>query len=481
LLTLVELILELKRLAATDDADKLERINDLFANKRAPAEYQVARLYVARQLAPAVHARLGSLDPRDRIVALATANAVFPRAAAARAVRQVLRDPDPKVRAKARHVTGDLRLDEPAPRQTVAVARSADADKRVTSLAWAYGIFPTQIKPRKKAAAPARAVAGLPKLAGRAAVAELVGVAEDDLDSLMRAGTGPGSGYVEFEIPKAKGGTRRIAAPRAKLRKVQRTLLDEILAKVPQHDASHGFTTGRSTVTNAAPHAGAAIVIKLDLKDFFPTVHYRRVKGLFVQLGYAAPVAGLLAGLTTYRPRLPSGEVIWPGVLPQGAPTSPALANLCCRRMDARLSKLAAKYGATYTRYADDMTFSFAKAPDIAIGRFLWWVDGICHAEGFLERPDKRRILRGKQQQRVTGLVVNAGVHVPRADRKRFRAILHNCEKTGLAEQAKTANKTVAELAAYLAGFAAYVQMVEPALGKRFGAQVEAILAKQGA
>jgi len=247
--------------------------------------------------------------------------------------------------------------------------------------------------------------------------------------------------------------------------------LDQILAKVPVHEACHGFVTGRSTVTNAKPHEGAAIVIKLDLKDFFPTVHYRRVRGLFKNLGYNEQVAGLLAGLTTYRPKV-GDTVVWPGVLPQGAPTSPALANLACRRLDRRLGRLADKYGATYTRYADDLTFSFAKQPEVKLGRLLWWIDGICQQEGFVERPDKRRILRNKHQQRVTGLVVNAGVHVPRADRKRFRAILHNCKKNGVASQARGN----ADFGAYLAGFAAYVHMVEPALGKRWIAEVDQLL-----
>src|SRR5262249_23925357 len=146
----------------------------------------------------------------------------------------------------------------------------------------------------------------------------------------------------------------------------------------------------------------------------------------------------VVAGLTTYRPKI-GKTVVWPGMLPQGAPTSPALANLACRRLDARLDKLAAKYEATYTRYADDLTFSFAKQPEIRIGRFLWFVDAICEQEGFLERPDKRRILRNKHQQRVTGIVVNNGVHVPRVDRKRFRAILHNCAKHGVKSQAARA------------------------------------------
>jgi RNA-directed DNA polymerase len=110
--------------------------------------------------------------------------------------------------------------------------------------------------------------------------------------------------------------------------------------------------------------------------------------------------------------------------------------------------------------------------PDVRIGRFLWWVDGICQQEGFLERPDKRRILRGKHQQRITGIVVNAGVHVPRADRKRFRAILHNCKKHGVASQAQGRD----DFEAYLAGYAAYVQMVEPALGRRWVDEVDRLL-----
>jgi hypothetical protein len=142
------------------------------------------------------------------------------------------------------------------------------------------------------------------------------------------------------------------------------------------------------------------------------------------------------------------------------------------RRLDQRLATLARKFGATYTRYADDLTFSFATMPEIRLGRFLWFVDAICEQEGFLERPDKRRILRAKHQQRITGIVVNNGIHVPRADRKRFRAILHNCKKFGIASQAK--GRT--DFEAYLAGYAAYVHMVEPALGAKWVAEVASLL-----
>jgi len=213
--------------------------------------------------------------------------------------------------------------------------------------------------------------------------------------------------------------------------------------------------------------------VKLDLKDFFPTVHYHRVCGLFRHLGYDDEVAAALAGLTTYRPKLGKDTVLWPGVLPQGAPTSPALANLACLRLDKRLDRLAAKYGAAYTRYADDLTFSFEQTPPVALGRFLWWVDGICQQEGFNERPDKRRILRSKHQQRVTGIVVNHEVHVPRLDKRTFRAILHNCETKGVASQAKGRE----DFESYLRGYAAYVFMVEPALGKKLVAQVDKLLA----
>ena len=469
--TLVELLVELSQLGAGTAPDKLERIAALFADPRAPAELQVGRHYVARLLVADVDDQLDSLDPARRKAAITAARLVFPRGDAVRVLRRVYQDPDPGVRSLARRTIGKLGLEGVAPAGVR--TRSSGGGSPVS---WAFGIFPGDHAARRAPKQPSRPSAlkayQLPPLATAGGVARLVGVNEDQLVQLMRPGVGPGSGYVEFEIPKAKGGTRRIAAPRAPLRKVQRAILDKILARVPMHDACHGFVAGRSTVTNATPHQRAALVIKMDLKDFFPTVHYRRVQGLFQFLGYSARVAATLAGLTTYRPKLDSGAVVWPGRLPQGAPTSPALANLACRRLDRRLDRLAARYGATYTRYADDLTFSFAAMPGVRIGRFLWWVDGICHDEGFLERPDKRRILRAKHQQRITGIVVNAGVHVPRADRKRFRAILHNCKKHGVASQAQGRD----DFEAYLAGYAAYVQMVEPALGRRWALEVEQLL-----
>ena len=482
--TLVELLLELKTLAAAPDAEKhLERINALFADPRLPAEFQVGRHYVARLLGPLVERQAGELDPRARRTAIATVQAVFPRSAAARVLRRVVKDPDSKVRAAARHAVHALGLDDVAPPDIrfVAAADEPGARGGYNPTGWAFGTFAADREAQRRPKRPGRRAAlealGLPRLATPADIAKLVGVAEDDLAALMRPGTERGSGYVEFEIPKARGGTRRISAPRAPLRRVQRALLAQILDRVPVHAACHGFVAGRSTVTNARPHERAALVLKLDLQDFFPTVHYRRVKGLFEQLGYGAEVAGTLAGLTTHRPRLPDGEVVWPGMLPQGAPTSPALANLACRRLDHRLDRLAARCGAVYTRYADDLTFSFAQAPAVRVGRFLWWVDAICQQEGFTERADKRRVLRAARQQRVTGLVVNARASVPREDRRRFRAILHNCARHGVASQAQGRE----DFEAYLAGYAAYVHMVDPVLGRRYLDEVARLLGDGGA
>jgi hypothetical protein len=233
-------------------------------------------------------------------------------------------------------------------------------------------------------------------------------------------------------------------------------------------------------VTNAAPHLGAAVLLKFDLTDFFPTFHYFRVMGLFASLGYpvgvgrfasrdeAREVAPTLARLCTYTtdPRR-FGD----GFMPQGAPTSPALSNLVCRALDARLDGLAHRSGGAYTRYADDLTFSFPAGFD-KIGRFRWWVDQVCHQEGFLVNPKKSRVIRRSQRQTVTGIVTNDALRVPRDQRRRFRAILHNCRVHGVASQAR-GNPGFAD---YLRGFASYLHMVHPEEGADLLRQVDALL-----
>lgn len=212
---------------------------------------------------------------------------------------------------------------------------------------------------------------------------------------------------------------------------------------MPVHGVAHGFVKGRSTVTNAQPHVGAEVVLKFDLSDFFPTVHYFRIVGLFASFGYyvsdgkfdsrddSRRIAATLGRLCSYTP---SAKQWGEGFLPQGAPTSPAISNLICRGLDARLQGLAQRNGGAYTRYADDLTFSFRdRATDL--GRFRWWVDQICHQEGFFVNQRKFRVIARSQRQCVTGIVVNDELRVPRKERRRIRAILHNCRQHGLDSQ----------------------------------------------
>jgi hypothetical protein len=295
-----------------------------------------------------------------------------------------------------------------------------------------------------------------------------------ELKVFMRPGEQAGSGYVEFTVPKATGGLRTICAPRAPLKRLQRTILRELLSKVPTHPSAHGFVLGRSVVSNARPHEGAKLVIKIDLEDFFPTVHFYRVSGALQFLGMGEAAANALAAIVTHRHKLPDGTVVTPSALPQGAPTSPAITNLVCRRLDARLTALATSAGATYTRYADDLTFSFREEPSKGVGRFLWWVDQVIQQEGFLQNVSKRRVLRPSNQQRVTGVVVNSGLSVPRDARRRFRAILENIRRTSVDEQARG----MRDFKSYLKGFAAYVKMVQPEVGAALVAEVHAVLAE---
>lgn len=218
--------------------------------------------------------------------------------------------------------------------------------------------------------------------------------------------------YSVTRIPKRRGGFRVIAAPQGHLLRLQRAILDTLLAPVRLSDACHGFRAGRSIGTNALPHVGHELVVNVDLRDFFHTVTSGRVAGLFDQLELPGGVVGR-AFLVDAVTRC--------GHLPQGAPTSPAIANLVCRRLDSRLLGLARVAGASYTRYADDLTIS-GPAP---VASLLPPLRAIVQAEGFTIAKEKTRLLRRGVRQDVTGLTVNEQVSVPRALRRRLRAAVH--------------------------------------------------------
>jgi RNA-directed DNA polymerase len=271
--------------------------------------------------------------------------------------------------------------------------------------------------------------------------------------------------YHRYEIAKKTGGVRCISAPKPALARAQRWVWSHVLAPIAPEDAAHGFVPGKSIVTNAAGHVGRAVVVNLDLRDFFPSVTFRRVKGLFQKLGYNEHVATVLALLCTEPPRIAAeldGKVyhvaLGTRMLPQGACTSPALTNVLCRKLDRRLAGLACRHGYAYTRYADDLTFSGDNAK--AVGRLLRSVRSILEEEGFTEHPRKTKVMRRARRQEVTGLTVNERPKVSRQELRELRAILHNATVHGLASQNRQGRP---DFAAYLRGRVAFVCMVDPA------------------
>ncbi|MEO6279056.1 reverse transcriptase family protein [Roseateles sp.] len=245
-------------------------------------------------------------------------------------------------------------------------------------------------------------------------------------------------------IRKRSAGWRLLEVPEPHLRAVQRRLLGQLLNALPPHEAAFGYTPGRSVVQHAARHAGQGRVLRFDLSDFFSTVRAARVHALFKTLGYSTAVARALTALcTTATPEAwlrAQGHLDWQQCqrlrdahLPQGAPTSPALANLCAFGLDARLTGLAEAFGARYSRYADDLVVSgLATLP---VRQIAAWVAAIAADEGFVVNPRKTRSLGVAQRQAVCGIVVNDKPNLARDEFDRLKATLHRCVVDGPAGQ----------------------------------------------
>ncbi|KZK30523.1 RNA-dependent DNA polymerase [Delftia sp. GW456-R20] len=316
---------------------------------------------------------------------------------------------------------------------------------------------------------------GLPELADAAQLADAMGITVAELRFLgFHREVARTHHYHSFTLPKKTGGERLISAPMPRLKRAQYWVLDNILAKVPAHDAAHGFLAGRSIVSNAAPHAGHDVVINLDVKDFFPSIAFGRIKGVFRHLGYGEAMATLLALLCSENRAQAwqvDGEKLFVGgkarerVLPQGAPTSPMLTNLLCRRLDRRLLGLARQLGFVYTRYADDLTFSASgEAARDNVGQLLGRVRWILRDEGFTPHPDKERVMRKGRRQEVTGLVVNADKPgVSRETRRRLRAALHRATQASAGKPAHWQGQ--AAQPSQLLGLAQFVYQVDPVQG----------------
>jgi RNA-directed DNA polymerase len=283
---------------------------------------------------------------------------------------------------------------------------------------------------------------------------------------------------------KNSGGLRLIESPKQHLKIIQRQILAEILNNIPVHPAAHGFVKGRSIKTFAASHAGRRVVLRMDLQDFFPSLTASRIQAIFRTAGYPEFVADLLGGIcTNAAPRsIWSESSLGLGTkldrseiteairlysrphLPQGAPTSPALANICTYHVDCRLNGFAQSCGATYTRYADDLAFSGGEVFEKYLPRFAIQAAAILAEEGFRVHHRKTRIMRQGVRQYLAGLVVNKRVNLVRDDYDRLKAILHNCIRYGPKSQNRESRP---QFQLHLEGRVSFVEMIHPAKGKR--------------
>ncbi|MES9861541.1 MAG: reverse transcriptase family protein [Candidatus Thiodiazotropha sp. LLP2] len=277
-------------------------------------------------------------------------------------------------------------------------------------------------------------------------------------------------------VRKRSGEARLIEIPKRRLKAMQRQILKEILNQVPPHPSAHGFTRGRSCLTYTAQHLDKYAVMRMDLKDFFHSVPIPRIGATFKRLGYPQGVAHLLQGLCTHvtsaslagalHEQLPwenqrrlSGKH-----LPQGAPSSPAIANLCAWGLDCRLSGLADRFGLNYSRYADDLAFSGSKEL-IGLAPYLQTVIGaIALEEGFRINHRKTLLRTQAQSQRLAGMVVNKKSNLSRQEYDRLKAILYNCVRFGPESQNR---HDMVDFKSHLAGKIAYATWLNPERGAR--------------
>jgi RNA-directed DNA polymerase len=276
--------------------------------------------------------------------------------------------------------------------------------------------------------------------------------------------------YRQQLIPKRGdcAGWRLLEVPAPHLLAVQRRLLGQLLNGLPPHEAAFGYAPGRSVVQHAARHAGQGRVLRFDLSDFFSTVRAARIHALFKVLGYSTAVARALTALCTTatpeawlraEPRLSwlQRQRLRDAHLPQGAATSPALANLCACGLDARLTGLAEAFGARYSRYADDLVISGPAT--LPMRQMAAWVAAIAEDEGFALNPGKTRSLGVAQRQSVCGIVVNDRPNLPRDEFDRLKAILHRCAMEGPAGQNREGHP---DWRAHLQGRVAWAAQLNP-------------------
>ena len=382
-----------------------------------------------------------------------------------------------------------------APRELAAVIEAAESFRAAVAHA---GERRAPIRIAHYAVEPGAArvrPAGVPRINGHAALAELLSLSPGELDWFAdtalwnRRGTSERLQHYRYEWRTRQGRVPRLLEiPQRRLRGVQRSVLENILHTIPAHDSAHGFVPGRSAVSGAALHTGNDVLIALDLSTFFARVTARRIFGTLRHSGLPEVVSHILTGLCTHAvpPRIiaamPRGggaeerfalrRALATPHLPQGAPTSPALANLAIHRLDARLSGWADAAGATYTRYADDLAFSGGPPLARRADAFVRGVSKIVEAEGHSLNRLKTRVRSARVRQVVTGIVVNDRTNLPRAEFDRLKAVLHNCVTHGAHSQNRAGHP---DFRAHLLGRISWVEALNPGRGRRLREQLARI------
>lgn len=267
--------------------------------------------------------------------------------------------------------------------------------------------------------------------------------------------------YTKMQIPKKSGGMREIEIPSDKLKSIQRWILRNVLENIEVHESCYGFTKGKSIYDNALLHVGKECVLNMDLKDFFPSITQKAVFNIFYQKGYTKSVSYYLAKLLTKD-----------GVLPQGSPASPKISNIVALHLDKRLSELAKCYKATYSRYADDLTFSGASN----IKNMIPIITQIIHEEAFFVNEKKTRYSYYFQKQEVTGLIVNKKVSVPKEYLRELNKEIYYCKKFGVSSHLTKTENHKSFFKEYMYGKAYFVNMIDKELGQKNLCELDTIL-----
>lgn len=260
--------------------------------------------------------------------------------------------------------------------------------------------------------------------------------------------------YSSFETKKRSGGRRLISASEGELKRIQRVILRRLLSKKEMPLYLHGCIQGRSIATNASMHVRKKCILNIDLKDFFGTIGFDSVKEVF-QVRFSADdeASEILARLTTLN-----------GFLPQGAPSSPSLANLAAMPLDEEIIRICSENLGEgkfdYSRYVDDVTIS----GDVDLTDLVSDLYAAIERTGFIANQKKTKILRPCNQQKVTGVVVNRKMNPPKKLLRRIRQQLYYCEKFGFEEHCKERNIHLLDFIKKLRGEISFVRITQPEL-----------------